>query len=226
MAWNLEEALRFLSRKDRRMAAAIEELNGIFRKGGDDLFTALMQAIIGQQISLRAAETVWNRLTDALGEVTPASVAAADEKTLRACGMSGRKASYLKENAKAVTSGRLDLSALEAMDDEAVISQLVTLRGVGRWTAEMLLIFSLQRQNVMSFDDLGVRNGLCLLYHHKKMTKALFARYQKRFSPYGTAASLVLWEIAGGRTPKACAMPIRTKPSERCAAASGDHVCP
>ncbi len=209
MGWNVEEALPYLAGKDRRMATAIKEIGGVFRTGGETIFHGLVQAIIGQQISLRAADTVWKRLLDTLGQVTPDTVANAGVERLQSCGMSYRKASYLLENAQAVTSGRLDLDELPRLSDDEIIQRLVTLRGVGRWTAEMLLIFSLERQDVMSYDDFGLRSGLCKLYHHKTMPKERFERYRKRFSPYGTAASLVLWEIAGGKAPKACALPIR-----------------
>lgn len=213
MAWCLEEGFAYLARKDKRMAAAIAEIGGMHRSGGDDLFTALVQSIIGQQISLRAADTVWRRLVEALGAVNPRTLSAASAEQLRACGMSQRKAEYLLGAANAVQSGQIDLDALQTAEDETIIRTLTQLKGVGRWTVEMLLIFSLERQDVMSYDDFGLRAGLCRLYHHQTMPRARFARYAKRFSPYGTAASLVLWEIAGGRTPNACAAPLREKPN-------------
>ena len=124
--------------------------------------------------------------------------------------MSQRKAEYILGAAQAAVRGDIDYDALADLDDEACIAALTRLRGVGRWTAEMLLIFSLQRQNVMSFGDFGLRSGLCMLYHHQDMPEKRFRRYQRRFSPYGTAASLVLWAVAGGKARQACAMPLRT----------------
>lgn len=204
MAWNLAEALPYLAAKDKRMAAAIEELGGMHREPTEGLFHGLVQSIIGQQISMRAADTVWQRLCTLLGEVTPTTVAAAEEAALQSCGMSLRKASYLHGAAEAFLDGRIDESALSAAPDEEVIGALTQLKGVGRWTAEMLLIFSLGRQDVMSFGDYGLRKGLCLLYHHQDMPQERFMRYARRFHPYGTAASLILWEIAGGKAPNAC----------------------
>lgn len=204
MPWKLEEGLSYLSKKDKRMAAAIEEIGMRTRPGVEGLFTGLVSSIIGQQISIKAADSIWRRLEAAMGEIAPERLAAAELSELTACGLSGRKAEYVHGVAEAVVSGALDLDALERADDETVIRELVKLRGVGRWTAEMLLIFSLQRQDVMSYDDYGLRTGLCRLYHHHDMPRARFERYRKRFSPYGTAASLVLWEVAGGKAERAC----------------------
>ena len=204
MAWNLEEALPFLARKDRRMAAAIAEIGCILRTATPGLFPGLAQSIIGQQISMKAADTVWQRLCSLLGEVTPDRVAAAETATLCACGMSARKTAYLQGAAEAFLDGRIDEAALENAPDEAVIAALTQLKGVGRWTAEMLLIFTLGRQDVMSVGDFGLRKGLCMLYHHQDMPPERFQRYARRFSPYGTAASLILWEIGAGHAPSAC----------------------
>lgn len=211
MAWNLAKALPALSRRDKRMAAAIQEIGSLMRQGTDDVFIALVQSIIGQQVSLKAADTVWQRLTALISSVTPEAVAALSEESLQSCGMSLRKAGYIRGAAQAIVSGQLDLDALSMMDDESVIHQLTQLRGVGRWTAEMLLIFALHRQDVMSYDDYGLRAGLCKLYHHQDMPRARFERYRRRFHPYGTAASLVLWAVAGGQAEAACALPIRKK---------------
>lgn len=204
MAWNLAEALPYLAAKDKRMAAAIQEIGGMHREASEGLFTGLVQSIIGQQISLKAADTVWQRLCALLGEITPSSVAAAEDAALQSCGMSLRKAGYLRSAAQAFEDGRISEADLAGAPDEAVIAALTQLKGVGRWTAEMLLIFSLSRQNVMSFGDYGLRKGLCMLYHHQDMPQERFMRYAKRFSPYGTAASLILWEIAGGHAQEAC----------------------
>ena len=204
MAWNLAEALPYLAAKDKRMAAAIQEIGGMHREASEGLFTGLVQSVIGQQISLKAANTVWQRLCALLGEVTPSSVAAAEEAALQSCGMSLRKAGYLRSAAQAFEDGRISEADLADAPDEAVIAALTQLKGVGRWTAEMLLIFSLGRQNVMSYGDYGLRKGLCMLYHHQDMPQERFMRYAKRFSPYGTAASLILWEIAGGHAQEAC----------------------
>ena len=210
MPWNLEEALPALAAKDPRMAAAIREIGGVTRAPMGGVFVTLVQSILGQQVSIKAADTVWQRMASALGQVTPDTVSACTPEVLRTFGMSQRKAEYILDAAQAAVRGDIDYGALADLDDEACIAALTRLRGVGRWTAEMLLIFSLQRQNVMSFGDFGLRSGLCMLYHHQDMPEKRFRRYQRRFSPYGTAASLVLWAVAGGKARQACAMPLRT----------------
>ncbi len=202
MPWNLEAALPYLTAKDKRMAEAIAQIGHIVRQPMGGVFVTLVQSILGQQVSIKAADTVWRRLEDALGSVTPASVHACTLEQLRAFGMSQRKAEYIRGAADAAMTGQINYDALADLSDEECIAQLTQLRGVGRWTAEMLLIFSLQRQDVMSFGDYGIRSGLCKLYHHQDMPQARFRRYQKRFSPYGTAASLILWAVnARGAAP-------------------------
>lgn len=198
MAWNLQDALPYLAARDKRMAEVIARLQaegGLLRQPMGGVFETLVQSILGQQVSIKAADTVWQRLRGLLGEVTPLTVSRCMEDELRSLGMSSRKAQYILGAAKAGVSGSIDYDALADLPDEACIQQLTQLRGVGRWTAEMLLIFSLQRQDVMSYGDYGIRSGLCKLYHHQDMPPERFRRYQKRYSPYGTAASLILWEV-------------------------------
>lgn len=209
MSWALETALPYLSARDRRMAAAIAEIGPVLRAPMGGVFVTLVQSILGQQVSIKAADTVYQRLTARVTKVTPATIYALPLEALQSLGMSRRKAEYIRGAAEAAVAGRMDYDALAELPDEACIAALTKLRGVGRWTAEMLLLFSLQRQDVMSYGDYGLRAGLCRLYHHQDMPEERFRRYQRRFSPYGSAASLILWEIAAGRAPEACAMPMR-----------------
>lgn len=195
MAWNLQEAMPYLSARDKRMAEAIKTIGSLVRQPMGGVFETLVQSILGQQVSIKAADTVWRRLTGSIGIVTPETLIALTPDALQTFGMSRRKASYILGAAEASITGQIDFDALDDLPDETCIQQLIQLQGVGRWTAEMLLIFSLQRQDVMSFGDYGIRSGLCKLYHHQDMPPERFRRYQKRFSPYGTAASLILWEV-------------------------------
>ena len=141
-------------------------------------------------------QTVWKRLCDAVGAVTPENLLAAGEERLRACGFSGRKANYMLSAARAVADGALDIHSLVEKDDEEVIRALTALPGVGRWTAEMLLTFSLQRPDVLAYDDFGIRKGMCRLYGLDSLTKQQFAGYRARYAPHATVAALYLWHIA------------------------------
>lgn len=197
-----EQAVAYLSRRDKRLGAVMERLGPLQREVIPDLFAALVHAIVGQQVSMTVQRTLWQRLCDRLGEVSSSSVLAVAPEELRSLGLSGRKVEYVREAAQAVADGRLDVEALREMDDAAVCAALVGLRGVGVWTAEMLLLFSLQRQDVFSFDDLAIRRGLRMLYRHKDIDRERFERYRRRFSPYGSVASLYLWAVAGGALPE------------------------
>lgn len=192
----------YLSARDPALGAVIARIGHIDREVIPNLFTALINSIAGQQISGKALATVWARLCDRLGEITPDSVLAAGEDGLRACGLSGRKAGYMLAAARAVQDDTLNIHSLVDKTDAEVIQTLVTLPGVGRWTAEMLLIFSLQRPDVLAFDDLGIRKGLCRLYGWDEVTREQFEDCRARFSPYGTVASLYLWALAAEKTDK------------------------
>ena len=193
-----EKEMDWLSRRDARMGRLIGRVGKIRRELQPDLFQSLTFNIVGQQISMAAQKTVWGRLEDALGGVTPRALAEADSQALRQMGLNGRKVEYLQELARKVACGRLDLEALARREDEEVIRELSAQKGVGVWTAEMMLIFSLGRPDVLSWGDLGIRRGMEMLYG-KAPTRQDFERYKKRYSPYGTLASFYLWELAGGR---------------------------
>ena len=193
-----EKEMDWLSRRDARMGRLIGRVGKIRRELQPDLFRSLAFNIVGQQISMAAQKTVWGRLESLLGEVTPRALAEAEPQALRQLGLNGRKVEYLQELARNVAFGRLDLEALTRREDEEVIRVLSAQKGVGVWTAEMMLIFSLGRPDVLSWGDLGIRRGMEMLYG-KALTRQDFERYKKRYSPYGTVASFYLWELAGGR---------------------------
>ena len=192
----------YLSGKDKRLASVIERVGPIRREVRPDLFDALMHAIVGQQIAPTAQQTVWNRLVQALGEVTPASVDRMEADALQRLGLSFRKVGYMKGAARKNLLGELDIEALRHMDDTRVSAALCQLEGVGVWTAEMLMLFSLQRPDVFSFGDLAIHRGLRMVYRHKVVNRERFEMYRRRFSPYGSVASLYLWAVAGGALPE------------------------
>ena len=187
-----------LKAKDPVLGAAIDKIGPIEREVIPDLFEALTHAVVGQQISTKAQVTVWNRFKEAYPAFTPQVASSLTFEELQSFGVSRRKAEYIKEIAEKVLSGELDLNALKEKNDEEVVSTLSSLRGIGVWTAEMLLLFSLERPDVLSYGDLGICRGLRMLYRHRKITPQLFSKYKRRLSPYGSVASLYLWAISGG----------------------------
>lgn len=197
-----DDAVAYLSARDQRMADAIARIGHVWRVRDDDLFQAVVHSIVGQQISTHAQATVWARMRDGLGAVDAAHVAAASVEELQAFGMTYGKAGYIHDFALRVQDGSFDIAAVERMGDDEAIEALASLRGVGRWTAEMILTFCLNRPDVFAYDDLAIQRGLRMLYHHRRITRKLLERYRRRFSPYCSVASLYLWEVAGGALPE------------------------
>ena len=185
-----------LKRRDKKLGAAIDRLGMLERQVTPDPFLALVVNVVSQQISSKAAHTVRARLQEALAGITPQSVAGASLERIQECGLSFRKAGYIKSLGDAACNGALDCSLLEAMPDDEIIKTLSALPGIGVWTAEMVLIFSLRRPDVVSWGDLAIRRGMMVLYGHKSLSKEQFARYRKRYSPYGSVASLYLWALS------------------------------
>lgn len=191
-----QKEIDYLKNKDKKLGSAIDRIGMIKREVTPDPFTALVSSIVSQQISSKAADTVWNRLEMLLGTITPESIAQEEVLGIQACGMSTRKAEYIKEAAEAALSGQVDFTALHKLSDEDIIIKLSSLHGVGVWTAEMLLIFSLCRPDVVSFKDLAICRGMMNLYGLKELPREKFERYRKRYSPYGSVASLYLWALS------------------------------
>ena len=186
----------YLKNRDKKLGEAIDTIGIIKRQIKPDPFTALISSIISQQISNKAAKTVWNRLCELLENNTPESIAQLDVSKIRSCGMSERKAGYIKGIAEAAITGKVDFNRIHTLTDEEIIVKLTSLRGVGLWTAEMLLIFSLCRPDIVSYNDLAIRRGMMNLYGLKEVPKDTFERYRRSYSPYGSVASLYLWELS------------------------------
>lgn len=191
-----ETEIQYLSGKDRVLGKAIDRIGFIKRQIFPEPFKALVYSVVGQQISGKAAETVWNKLTAAVGDITPESIGSTELECIQTCGMSNRKSEYIKGIAEAALSGEIDFNSLNNMSDSDIINKLTRLRGVGVWTVEMLLIFSLCRPDVVSYNDFGIRKGIMKLYQLNELNRNQFDIFRKRYSPYGTTASLYLWEIA------------------------------
>ena len=186
----------YLKKRDKILGKAIDEIGMIKREVIPDLFTALISNIIGQQISSKAASTIWNKMQEHFMEITPEVIVKATNEEIQQCGISARKVDYIKGVAQAVVQGHLNLSELQTLPDNEVIKRLTSLKGVGIWTAEMMLIFSMQRPDVVSWGDLGIKRGMMKLYGLKELTREQFEEYRKRYSPYGSVASLYLWAMA------------------------------
>ena len=193
-----KKEIDYLKDRDLRLGLAIEKIGMIKREVNPDLFSALISSIIGQQISTKAASTVESRLIEIVGEITPESIYNLEREDIQKCGMSNRKAGYIKGIAELVLSDTMDFNSLYDLDDEEFIRELTKIKGVGEWTAEMLLIHSLQRQDVLSYKDLGIRRGIERLYGIEELSKEEFKKFQNIYSPYATVASIYLWEISGG----------------------------
>jgi DNA-3-methyladenine glycosylase II len=193
-----EKEIEHLKRSDRQLMTVIERIGMIRRPVIPDLFSALVHSIVGQQISTKAHQTVWERMQNKLQKITPATVDSLTQEELQQFGITFRKAGYIKSAARKILTNEFDINALYSMTDEEVCARLSELDGIGVWTAEMLMLFSMQRPNVFSFGDLAIQRGLRMLYRHRKIDKVTFNKYWKRYSPYASVASLYLWAIAGG----------------------------
>ena len=197
-----EQALSYLRKKDKRLCEVIDRIGHIDRTVDPDLFSSVVHHIIGQQISTKAQATIWQRMQDALGTVNAEAILAAGVPSLQALGMTFRKAEYLTDLAGRIVDGSFNLEAVRSMDDAEAIRALSSLRGIGVWTAEMILLFCLQRPDIFSYDDLAIRRGLRMVYHHREIDRDLFEKYRRRFCPYCSVASLYLWAVSGGAIPE------------------------
>lgn len=196
-----DKEIAYLKARDKKLAAIIEQIGHVHRAMDADLFCAVVHHIIGQQVSTAAQETVWKRVQDGLGKVDAGTVASSSVDELQAFGTTFRKAAYVLEFAQKVDSGDFDLEAVRFMPDAEAVSFLSSLRGVGEWTAEMILLFSLGRPDILSFKDLAIHRGMRMVYHHRKITRELFEMYRRRFRPYGSVASLYFWEVSHNVVP-------------------------
>lgn len=193
--------MEYLKSKDKKLGEAMEKIGPIEREVYPELFPALVKSIAGQQISTKAQATIWGRMQDRFNPFTPEALAGLAVEELQSCGISMRKASYIHAMSQHIAEGNVNLDTFHSMSDNEICTELTKLKGIGIWTAEMLLTFSLQRPNIVSFGDLAIHRGMRMLYQHRKITLELFTKYKKRYSPYGTVASLYLWAIAGGAIP-------------------------
>ena len=198
--WN--EATAALMRRDRVLRRLIRSYPGIHLQRRSDAFTALARAIVGQQISVKAADAIWGRFVALVStapslsfpRLAPATVTTAELVALRRCGLSQSKAEYLTDLAAHFTSGRLDPNHWKALDDEALIEALVDVKGIGRWTAEMFLIFHELRADVLPVDDIGLQRAIAVHYNRgERLTPVAMRELAQRWQPYRSVATWYLW---------------------------------
>jgi len=159
-------------------------------------FETLLRAIVGQQISIAAADAIWGRLSALLDTTSPAAVAAAAPESLRACGFSQRKVEYAQDLAQHFLNGRIPPAQFDVLDDEAIIRELVAVRGIGRWTAEMYLIFNLCRPDVWPVDDIGLQKALVQIHGlDARPALAVFRQMGERYRPWRSVATWYLWRM-------------------------------
>lgn len=192
-----EEARAHLASGDERMRTLIERLGPLELPQMREPFVAMARSITGQQLSVAATNTIWLRL-NTLAAMTPANLAALDEDAMRAAGLSRAKVRYLKDLAQRVLDGRLDLERVCSLLDDEVIAEVTQVHGIGRWSAEMFLIFALGRPDVLALDDVGLLRASGWLHGlGRNATAAELAGYGEAWRPYRSMASLYLWNAIG-----------------------------
>lgn len=193
-----DDACRHLARRDRVMKKLIPRYGDARLQSRGDAFTTLARSITGQQISVKAAQSVWDRFVAASGcpttRLRPAAVLRMPMESLRGSGLSQRKAEYLLDLARHFDDGLVHVPLWREMDDEAIIAELVAIRGIGRWTAEMFLIFHLLRPNVMPLDDLGLLKGISLNYFSgEPVCRAEAREVGEAWAPFRSVATWYIW---------------------------------
>ena len=192
-----DDACRHLGRRDRVMKKLIPRFGEARLQSRGDAFTTLARSVVGQQISVKAAQSVWERFVTAAGgaaQFSPAAVQAMEVPVLRGAGLSGRKSEYLLDLARHFASGAVHVPQWQQMDDEAIIAELIAIRGIGRWTAEMFLIFHLMRPNVLPLDDVGLIRGISLNYFSgEPVSRAEAREVGEAWAPFRSVATWYIW---------------------------------
>jgi DNA-3-methyladenine glycosylase II len=193
-----DEACKHLGKRDRVMRKLIPQFGEGRLQSRGDAFTTLARSIVGQQISVKAAQAVWDRFAALMSEpstrLAPDAVLGLEPASLRAAGLSARKVEYLGDLAHHFASGAVHVRQWQQMDDEAIIDELVAIRGIGRWTAEMFLIFHLMRPNVLPLDDLGLLKGISVNYFSgEPVSRAEAREVGDAWAPFRSVATWYIW---------------------------------
>jgi DNA-3-methyladenine glycosylase II len=190
-----DRAKRALARRDPVMGAIMRQHPRVYMMVRGEPFMTLARAICGQQISVKAAQSVWNRVCICLDQkITPEAVVAANRKNLRACGLSDRKTEYIADLAQHFVDGKIHARDWPRMSDEEIIAELTDVRGIGRWTAEMFLMFNLLRPDVFPLDDLGLQKGIRVAYFKgRKASLKKMKALGETWRPWRSVATWYLW---------------------------------
>jgi DNA-3-methyladenine glycosylase II len=189
-----DRAKRALAKRDPVMAGIMRAHPKVFMMPRGEPFFTLARAIVGQQISVKAAQSVWNKVLVCVEKISPEHVLKVKRTDLRACGLSDRKTEYIADLAQHFADGKIHVHRWPEMDDEAIIAELTEVRGIGRWTAEMFLMFNLLRPDVFPLDDLGLQKGICHAYFRKrKVSLRTMKKLGESWRPWRSVATWYLW---------------------------------
>lgn len=195
MAAYEEEESGYVAGKDPVMKELVERFGRLEISVSGDIFADLVSDIVGQMLSNKVAEVIVGRLRALSGGLTPEKLLAKTAEEIKNCGMSARKAEYILALSRDVKEGKYDFSRLDSMTDGEAIAYLMKIKGVGRWTAEMIAEFSLGRKDIFSYDDMALRNGIVKAHGFKTLSKKRFERLRKKYSPYASVASLYYYRL-------------------------------
>ena len=183
-----------LMKKDRVMRRLVPKFIGAAIETRGEPFVTLARSVVGQQISVKAAQSVWDRFSALMKTVNPRAVSKLTVEDMRAAGLSGRKVEYIKDLADYFQTGKVSVKQWDAMEDEAIIAELIAIRGVGRWTAEMFLMFYLRRPDVLPLDDVGLLNGISKLYFSDEpVSRSEVRDLARAWEPYRSVATWYIW---------------------------------
>jgi DNA-3-methyladenine glycosylase II len=181
-------------KKDRVMRRLVPKFIGAAIETRGEPFVTLARSVVGQQISVKAAQSVWDRFSALMKTVNPRAVSKLTVEDMRAAGLSGRKVEYIKDLADYFQTGKVSVKQWDAMEDEAIIAELIAIRGIGRWTAEMFLMFYLRRPDVLPLDDVGLLNGISKLYFSDEpVSRSEVRDLARAWEPYRSVATWYIW---------------------------------
>ncbi|CQR45867.1 DNA-3-methyladenine glycosylase 2 [Paraliobacillus sp. PM-2] len=186
-----DESVAYLCERDPNLCKLIKVVGDLSITLKQNYFEALVKQVIGQQLSIKAARTIFGRVKTLCETIEPKTLESINDEQLRACGVSYKKIAYIRDLSRQILEGKIDLYSLVNQTSETIIKELTNIKGIGRWTVEMFLIFSLGKENVFSYGDIGLKRAINWLYQDSKNIDKMV----EKWAPYKTVASLYLWEI-------------------------------